>query len=96
MTISKLFVNYNALPYVIFQDYIDQFFVWAVYYYPQPRSIFWCFRNLVHGLAIYMLILFLSHLSDFQGRRNSFECPTTLPPMSHARLLFYRVYLYFV
>ena len=49
------------------QDYIDAYFVHAIYRYPQPRSIYWCFRNLVHGLTIYMVILFLSHLSDFQG-----------------------------
>jgi len=58
----------------LYHDYIDAFFVHAIYRYPQPRSIYWCFRNLVHGLTIYMVILFLSHLSDFQHRGGRWLC----------------------
>ena len=52
----------------LFQDHIDEFFVQQIYRFPQRRSIYWCFRNLVHGLTLYLIILLLSHLSDFQHR----------------------------
>jgi hypothetical protein len=59
---------FSWLAMSLYQDHIDRFWVHAIYRYPQRRSIYWCFRNLVHGLSIYMTILFLSHLSDFQHR----------------------------
>ena len=52
----------------LYQDHIDQYFVQEVTRYPQPRSIYWCFRNLVHGLTLYLIILLLAHLSDMQHR----------------------------
>jgi len=31
----------------IFQDHIDEYFTQEIYWIPQKRSIYWCFRNLV-------------------------------------------------
>ena len=52
----------------LYQDHIDEHFVHAIYRVPQSRSIYWCFRNLIHGVTLYLVILLLSHLSDFQRR----------------------------
>ena len=52
----------------LYQDHIDQYFVHAIYRFPQSRSIYWCFRNLIHGITLYLIVLLLSHLADFQRR----------------------------
>ena len=62
------FVLFCWLGLSLYQDHLDEYFVQQVYRFPQRRSIYWCFRNLVHGLTLYMIILLLSHLSDFQHR----------------------------
>ena len=52
----------------LYQDHIDEYFVHAIYRFPQKKSIFWCVRNLLHGITLYMIVLLLAHLSDFQHR----------------------------
>ena len=54
----------------LYQDLFDYYFVQEVTHYPNPRSYYWCFRNLVHGLTLYLIILVLAHLSDLQHRSN--------------------------
>lgn len=54
----------------LYQDHFDYYFVQEVTRYPNPRSIYWCFRNLLHGLTLYLIILVLAHLSDMQHRSN--------------------------
>ncbi len=58
-----------------------------IYRFQQRVSIYFCFRNLLHGLTIYMLILFLSHLSDFQhsgGRWLALVATAILIPLIYA------------
>lgn len=52
----------------LYQDHIDEYFVHGIYRFPQKRSIYWCIRNLMHGITLYLIVLLLSHLSDFQHR----------------------------
>ena len=54
----------------LYQDYFDDYYVQEVTRYPNPRSLYWCFRNLAHGLTLYLIILVLAHLSDLQHRSN--------------------------
>jgi len=54
----------------LYQDLFDYYFVQEVTHYPNPRSYYWCFRNLVHGLTLYLIILVLAHLSDLQHKSN--------------------------
>lgn len=56
------------LAMTLYQDHIDEYFVQEVNRFPQRRSIYWCFRNLVHGLSLFLVVLLLGHLSDFHHR----------------------------
>lgn len=49
-------------------DYIDQFWVHEIWRIPDRWIIYDCFRNLAQGLSLYLTVLLLSHLSDFQHR----------------------------
>lgn len=56
------------LSMAFYQDHIDEYFVHKVTIFPAPRSIYWCVRNLLHGITLFMIVLLLCHLSDFQHR----------------------------
>lgn len=50
----------------LYQDHIDTYYTHFVYREAQTESIYRCVRNLVHGLTLYLIVLLLSHMSDFQ------------------------------
>jgi len=54
----------------LYQDRIDEFTVGALEP-PQARSIYWCFRNVLEGLTLYVILLLLAYLSDFQHSGSS-------------------------
>lgn len=70
----------------LYQDHIDEYFVQEVNRYPQSRSIFWCFRNLAHGLSLFLVVLLLGHLSDFQHQGSWFLLVATvvLVPLAYS------------
>ncbi len=51
----------------LYVDHIDEC-THLVHLSPQRASIYMCFHNLLHGLSLYLCLLLLSHLSDFQHR----------------------------
>ncbi len=59
---------FSWLALTLYQDYIDFYFVGEVTNFPQSRSIYWCFRNFLHGFSLYMILLLMAHLSDMQHR----------------------------
>ena len=56
----------------LYQDKVDTYWVQEVTRYPQPRSIYNCFQNFLHGLSLYLILLLLAHLSDMQHRSHWF------------------------
>lgn len=68
LLVSFAILSWLALS--LYQDHIDVYFVQELHRFPGPRSTYWCFRNLIHGLAIYLVLLLLAHLSDMQHRSN--------------------------
>lgn len=56
----------------LYQDNIDAYFVQEITRFPQPLSIYQCFRNFIHGFTLYLILLLLAHLSDMQHRSHWF------------------------
>lgn len=52
----------------LYEDYIDLFWVQEIWRLPTRYIIYQCIRNLTEGLSLYLIVLLLSHLSDFQHR----------------------------
>ena len=52
----------------LFQDYIDHFFVQEIARSRQAVYIYWCVRNVIHGLALYLILLVLAHMSEMHIR----------------------------
>ena len=50
----------------LYQDHFDVHYVHYLLTDAQAESIYWCVRNLVNGLTLYLVVLLLSHMSDFQ------------------------------
>merc|ERR1719367_1087230 len=50
----------------LYQDHFDNYYVNWLACEPQPRSIYECVRNLTHGLTLFLIVLVLGHMSDFQ------------------------------
>jgi len=50
----------------LYQDHFDKFYVHYLECNPQSRSNYECVRYLVHGLALFLVVLVLGHMSDFQ------------------------------
>ena len=63
-------IVFGWLALTLYRDHIDEYYGHYVYRFPQTRSIYACFRNLVYGLTLYLIVLLLSHLSDFQHHGN--------------------------
>jgi len=57
----------------LYQDRVDEFTFGALLP-PQARSLFWCFRNLLEGFTLYVILLLLAHLSDFQHAGGAWLC----------------------
>ena len=49
-------------------DYVDLYWVQEIWRLPTRYIIYQCIRNLTEGLSLYLIVLLLSHLSDFQHR----------------------------
>lgn len=52
----------------LYRDYIDLFWIQEIYRIPIRYTIYQCIQNLIQGLSLYVTVLLLSHLSDFQHR----------------------------
>lgn len=63
---------FSWIALTLYQDIIDEYHVQHVTVYPQPRSIYQCFRNFIHGFSLYMILLLLAHLSDMQHKSHWF------------------------
>ena len=59
-------VMFAWLALSLYKDHIDQHYVQEFLRNSQKRTVYDCVRNLVHGLTLYLIILVLSHMSDFQ------------------------------
>lgn len=77
---------FSWLAMTLYQDYIDEHFVKEVTRWPQSRSIYWCFRNFLHGFNIYLILLLMAHLSDMQHRSHwfGFIAGAILIPLAYA------------
>lgn len=77
---------FSWLAMTLYQDYIDEYFVGEVTRWPQSRSIYWVFRNFLHGFNIYLILLLMAHLSDMQHRSHwfGFIAGVILIPLAYA------------
>ena len=63
---------FSWIAMALYQDNIDTYFVQEITRFPQPLSIYQCFRNFIHGFTLYLILLLLAHLSDMQHRSHWF------------------------
>ena len=53
----------------LYQDKIDEFCLFKIEELdPLLKSIYWCVRNFLHGLSLFLILILLAHLSDIENR----------------------------
>ena len=53
----------------LYQDKIDEFCLFKIRELdPLMVSIYWCVRNFLHGLSLFLILILLAHLSDIENR----------------------------
>ena len=57
---------FSWITLTLYQDYLDRHFIKKIYPDPNARSIYNGIQNLFHGLALFLTVILLAHLSDIQ------------------------------